>query len=232
MTIWARRSERRRVTGVCVFLMFVLFAGISSAGTISLTGTLATPESVESYTFSLAGVSDVLLQTYGFGGGVNGAGSVIPAGGFDPFAGLFTGTGPTALFLDGAADNLSNYTSEPAACPPAGLATIGSVPGQCGDVSLQFNSLAAGDYTAILTDADYVPNAVYESTGYLGDGYSDLTGGSFPLTTCYDSINCNTDSANWALDVTTNSATAEAPEPATFGMLGIGVTLVVAFRGF
>jgi hypothetical protein len=55
--------------------------------------------------------------------------------------------------------------------------TIGSVPGQCGDVRLQFNSLAAGTYTVLLTDANYTPNAVYEKVGYLGDGFSNFAGG-------------------------------------------------------
>ena len=56
---------------------------------------------------------------------------MIPGGRFDPFVGLFQGTGPTALFLDGTADKLTNFTSEPPACPPAGLVTsaCGASPG-------------------------------------------------------------------------------------------------------
>lgn len=42
---------------------------------------------------------ELLLNTYGFGGGANYAGTVIPDGGFDPFVGLFSGTGSTALFI-------------------------------------------------------------------------------------------------------------------------------------
>lgn len=203
-------------------------AVLCPAATISLTGTLSTPESTLVYSFALAAAGDVTLQTYGFGGGVNAANSTIAAGGFDPFVGLFSGAGNSAVFLDGTADNLSNYLSEPSACPPAGLVQIGRVAGQCGDVTLQFTGLAPGTYTVVLSDAGYTPNAVYEAPGgTLGDGFSDLTGGSLPLQTCYDPNNCNTDTANWALDITTPTSTAATPEPASFVLAGIGLALAL-----
>jgi hypothetical protein len=211
-------------------LSFSLFAaGICTAGTLSFTGTLTSPDvgpgAMGVITFDLGATSTVTLQSYGFGGGINGAGTAIAPGGFDPFVGLFEGGAvPTALFIDGTADNLSNYTSEPSACPPAGLVTIGSVTGQCGDVRLQF-VLTAGFYTVIVSDAGYVPNAVYETTGYLGDGFSDLTNGV--LQTCYDATDCNTDTANWALDITTSgSSSPSVPEPASFVLAGAGLAVL------
>ena len=207
-----------------LFAACLLSATASASTFLSYTGTLATPETEEAFTVTLTTSSTVTLQTYGFGGGTNAAGTIIPAGGFDPFVGLFQGTGATALFLDGTADNLTNYASEPSACPPAGLVTIGSVPGQCGDVQLDFTGLSAGTYTVLLSDANYVPNAVYETTGYLGDGFSDLTGGSLPFQTCYDATDCNTDTANWALDITTaGAASASTPEPASFLLVGLAI---------
>ena len=191
---------------------------------LSFTGTLPTPEDIFTQTVAVGANQNITIQTWGFGGGVNAASAVIPAGGFDPFVGLFQGTGPTALFLDGTADNLSNYTSEPLACPPAGLVVIGTVAGQCGDVNLQFTGLAAGTYTVLLSDANNPPNAVFESTGFLGDGFSDLTAGVFQ--TCFDLNNCNADTANWALDITTSGGTV--PEPASFVLTGLG--LVFAAR--
>jgi hypothetical protein len=199
------------------------FACSLSGSSFSFTGSLATPEDIFTQTITLGSTQNVEIQTWGFGGGTNSASAAIPAGGFDPFVGLFQGTGPTALFLDGTADNLSNYMSEPSACPPAGLVTIGSVAGQCGDVNLQFTGLAAGTYTILLTDANYVPDAVYETTGFLGDGFSDLTAGVFQ--TCFDANDCNTDTANWAVDVTTSGA-ASAPEPASFVLAGLGIAVV------
>jgi hypothetical protein len=162
----------------------------------------------------------VTLQTYGFGGGTNAAGAVIPSGGFDPFVGLFSGTGPTALFLNGDSDILSNYTP---GCPPAGTVTVGSVSGQCGDVNLPFTGLGAGTYTVLLTDGENVPNAVFEAPpGTLGDGFTDLSGGVFQ--TCADVNDCNNDTAKWALDITAT------PEPRTFGVAGMALALTVLAR--
>ena len=81
------------------------------AGAISCTGTLSIPEHVFLETFSLAGSSTITVQTYGFGGGTNKAGTVIPSGGFDPLVALFSGPANTAsnlLFLQ-VFTNWKNY---------------------------------------------------------------------------------------------------------------------------
>ena len=57
------------------------------AGTVSETGTFSTPEDTLLITLTLPTGGNVTLQTYGFGGGTNAAGAVIPPGGFDPFVG-------------------------------------------------------------------------------------------------------------------------------------------------
>lgn len=126
------------------------------------------------------------------------------------------------MFIDGTSDILSNYTSEPNACGPAGLVTIGTVPDQCGDVLLSFTDLAAGTYTVVLSDAEYYPVAVQETNGVLGDGFFDLTGGSLPFQTCATLTDCNNDTANWALDIT---APTSVPEPTTFGLAGLGFAI-------
>jgi hypothetical protein len=217
---WA--MTRGAVAAVCLLSA----AAICSAGTASYTGTFTSPEDIFIDVPILATAGSITLQTYGFGGGVNGAGTTILPGGFDPFVALFQGTGDSAPLLDGTADNLANYTSEPSACPPAGLVTIGSVGGQCGDVQLVFTGLAAGSYTVWLSDANYTPIAIDETAGLLGDGYSDLTGGFLPFTTCYDVNNCNTDTANWAIDVTTSESGAQTPEPSSFVLVGFGLLAV------
>lgn len=204
----------------------LFLAGLCRADTISETGTLSSPEDTVLIPLTLVTGGTVTLQTFGFGGGTNAAGAIIPAGGFDPFVGLFSGTGPTALFLNGTSDIFATYSP---GCPPAGTLAIGGIPGQCGDVNIQFTGLGAGTYTVLLADADYVPNAIFEAPpAFLGDGFTDLTGGVFQ--TCYDADDCNTDTANWALDITappgsTIPPPSSVPEPSTAPLAAVGMAL-------
>src|ERR1700691_3201856 len=71
-----------------------------------------------STTITVTTNEELTLQTYGFGGGTNQNGIVIPAGGTDPFVGLFFGTGAGATFINGTSLDLTNYSSF-VACPPA-----------------------------------------------------------------------------------------------------------------
>jgi hypothetical protein len=174
-------------------LAFLLVAAAASAATLSTTGTLATPEEYVEFRITIGmNNSAITLQTYGFGGGTNHLGNTIMSGGFDPFVGLFQGTGSTAAFIAGSSDILSDFSP---GCPPAGTLEIRSVTGQCGDDVLHVTGLAGGIYTAILSDGAYVPTAAFETMGFLGDGFSDLTGGV--LRTCADLDNCNVDTGNW-----------------------------------
>jgi hypothetical protein len=135
-----------------------LLAGVAFADTVSYTGALNSPEDTWETDVTLSGAGTLTLQTFGFGGGTNGAGSVIPSGGFDPLVGRFDSSGD---LIQGTSDVLSNYTSF-TGCPPVGLVTIGSVPRNCGDITMSL-PLAAGNYSVLLSDAGYVPNAIFDS---------------------------------------------------------------------
>jgi hypothetical protein len=203
--------------------LFALMAAITCADTVSYTGTLSSPEDSTSgsITVTLSSPGTLALQTYGFGGGTNAAGTVILPGGFDPFVGVFAGTGSTATFINGTSDVLSNYSSF-MGCPPAGEVDIGGM--VCGDISMSL-PLGAGTYTVLLTDAEYIPVAVFESSGQLGDGFFDLAGGAFQ--TC-NGTDCVTDNANWALDVTTPASVASVPEPAVLPVSAIAFLALAA----
>jgi hypothetical protein len=143
--------QHESILSAIALLMTIAWAGC--AATIPKTGTLTSPENSVLIDFTLVGSGTVTLQNYGFGRGENAAGTEIPSVGFDPFVGLFSGTGPGAVFIDGTSDILSNCSP---GCPPAGTLAIGSVPNQCGDVHRQFTDLAAGPSGTSTTYVQYV----------------------------------------------------------------------------
>ena len=59
------------------------------AADFSYTGTLNSPNDFQSFFFTATGGSTVNLRTYSYAGGTNAAGTIIPAGGFDPILSLF-----------------------------------------------------------------------------------------------------------------------------------------------
>src|SRR5262249_39047292 len=119
-------------------------------------------------------------------------------------------------------------------CPPAGMVTVGTVPGNCGDDRLTA-ALGPGTYTLLLTDAAFIPLAVdpgvlspfdltdTTSNNYgssTGNGaYTDLTGGAFQ--TCVSLTDCNTDTGNFAVDILESSGPppTPAPEPGSLALL-------------
>jgi hypothetical protein len=217
-------------------LGLLLVAGSAFADSTSSTGTLASSTDTVSLVFVVGGSSseNVTIQTLGFGGGLNAAGETIAAGGFDPFVGVFSGTGSTAAIVTdgmgdpfGTSDALSNFGGF-AGCPPAGTVNIGGA--VCGDVTMQL-SLLPGTYTLLLADALYIPNAVFDN-GTLGEGFSDFTGGA--LQTCNSDSSgdstCANDTGNWAVDLTTSGNIVPAPEPGALYLLAGGLFALELLR--
>lgn len=208
-----------------VLAVFALGASLARGdSSTSYTGTLASAESTFETTITLTTASNVTLQTYSFGGGLNAAGTTIAPGGTDDFVGLFSGTGSGASIINGGSlwVNFSN------GCPPAGtVSNFGDT--TCGDETFTFDGLAAGTYTILLSDGNYVPIALYDS-GTLGEGFFDFTGGVFcNLVDVNTGTACPNTSGAFALDVITSSSTATVPEPASLSLLVAGL-LGVALR--
>src|SRR5450756_1101533 len=75
-----------------VILAFLL-CGPLWADTVSFQGHFAADDTLQMFTVNLAGPGTVTFQTFGYAGGINGAGDSIVAGGFDPVLTLFDGAG-------------------------------------------------------------------------------------------------------------------------------------------
>ena len=218
-------------------LLAAAACGLSAADSLSFTGTLETPESVFEQTFSLTAADTVTFQTWGFGGGTNAAGQPILAGGFDPLIALYNGPVATAtMYADGSgnpladADNLLNPPwSFVGNCPPAGTVAIGTNQ-DCGDDFMQL-ALSAGTYTLLLSDANYIPNSIFDN-GALSEGFADLTAGVFQ--TCDPSVNaCITPNGNYAVDIlSANPDLTSSPEPSALYLLGIGLAALAGWKRF
>jgi len=216
-------------TALWVMLLALAFGTPAvRADTVSYTGNLSSSTDTAEFVVTLASAGAVDLQTYGFGGGANAAGTVISPGGTGPFLAIFSGTGSGATILtDGSGDpfatslDQNNYENPDfGGCPPAGAPVIGGSP-QCGDITMTLSSLAAGTYTVVLSDGDYVPNAFYDN-GTLGEGFSDFTGGSF-CNIEINGVDCPNTSGAYALDITTSGTSSFVPEPATLSLLASGL---------
>jgi hypothetical protein len=121
------------------------------AANFSFQGTLAEPNAVQLFEFSLSAPTTVTLITLGYAGGVNAAGSVVPNGGFDPMLALFDGAG---TLLRGNDDGSSVPD------PDTGFSL---------DSLLQV-LLAPGSYTVALTAFANYARGPALSNGFAGDG--------------------------------------------------------------
>jgi hypothetical protein len=233
----------RKVSALLLLLAALVFVRPAAASTISscvttligatsCTGTLDTPEDtfLEPFTVSGIGPQAITIQTFGFGGGTNAAGSVISAGGFDSLVALFSGP-PETILTDGGGNPIASVpgsTQFLSGCPPAGTVSIGGT-ATCGDNKLTA-TLAPGTYTLLLSDANYIPFAVSPgppTSSLLSDGFADLSGGIFQ--TCVSNGTCITPNGHFAVDIS-GVPVSTVPEPSTLTLLASGLVALVYAR--
>jgi hypothetical protein len=176
--------------------------GLATAGIISSTGTFTSDDQVFQLNFTLSSAGDVTIQSFGYGGGTNGAGTVIPQGGFATDLAVFSATG-SQLLID-----QDSYGGNPV----CGERAVNSDTGLCLDGYLYLPSLGAGSYILTLTEQGNPANGPALADGFAQDGGGNFTGGPF-LDPFQNQMN-----GTWAVDVSSTGiggSTSTAPEPAT-----------------
>lgn len=220
--------------GLAVAALFSVFAGVGSANTISLTGSIGTDDQL-TYIEFVASSANVSIDSLGYGGGTNAASNVIPAGGFAPVLSLFDESGGSTF---SPSNQLIDTTFPFAACSGA----TDPMTGACFDVTLSESTLTSGDtYLLVLTEYDSSPN-----NNTLGDGFSESGNGDFTANNyfCGASAFCdpafNARTGDWALDLSGVTSAqivtpgSTVPEPVTvfplFAVFG-GAVLLLRRRG-
>src|ERR1022692_3289023 len=126
---------------VALVVTCAAFGGVASASSFSYTGSFVTDDQIQQFLFSLSATSTVTAVTYSYAGGTNQAGASISQGGFDPWLAIFNSSGALVASDD-------NGT--------CGQVGTDSVTGACFD-SFISQSLAAGNYTLVLSQSDNSP---------------------------------------------------------------------------
>lgn len=236
-------------------MLFAAVAAHASPVSLSLNGNLANPQSTYDLVFTVTGATDtVTVQTWGFGGGTNAAGTTINPGGLDPFVGIFSGIGAGATIVTentnpaGASDATSNYTtgfglpggsgvSTFEGCAPSSTVLFSNGDNVCGDLTITV-PLDAGTYTLVLSDGSNPADAIFDN-GSLGEGFAGLAGSSFQTCDTNQTTNvqsCITTGGNWSFDLSDTtgglSAAVSASEPDEFLQLILGLLALPGFGIF
>ncbi len=203
-------------TLLCLF--FTAGLAVSTAtlsSNFSFEGLFLTDDQVQLFDFTLATGSTVTMESWGYGGGTNAHGDVIPAGGFDTYF-TWYGSDGSMIGQDDDCDGGPGHSHN----------------GGCVDAYGQAN-LGPGSYILALTQSGNIPLGDL-SDGFFQQGAGDYTASGSCAAFCDTSG--NTDSGNWAVDIlNVTSATEEGvpatPEPSTW-VLSIGgiALLLVAWR--
>ena len=193
----------------------------------SFTGTFANDSDQREFFFTLASGGPVTVRTFSYAGGTNAAGTVIPAGGFDPTVSLYDSSGVLlAVNQDGG----------------CGVVAADPVTSSCWDSYLPI-TLPAGTYRVVLTQltnlpagptlADsfiYNPNNLFGNSNLVNNVAVSPFGGGTNFTQppgaapggFWDFFPSQRTSA-YAIDII-GAATAIAPAVSTSSVLPFGVS--------
>lgn len=189
-----------RLGGAVVLAMAACQPALSA--NVSLSGSLAQDDSVQMFTLTLSAPGAVTVTSIGYAGGNRFNGSSVAAGGFDSVLYLFSSTGA-----------LLAQSDDGIAVP------VDPVTGEALDAAFTTASLAAGEYTVALSQADN-----YLLGFNLSDGFAQSGNGNFSAAFgCSNGSFCdyqgNNRSSAWSINFSGQTLTTVLPEPGSMALL-------------
>lgn len=186
---------------VCLLVCLFVSVNVANATSLSFTGNFDNDETRFYTTFDVTSASTVDLISWGYAGGTNAAGDVIPDGGFDSQLFIFDSSG--ALLESDDDDSL----------------VVSASSGLSWDALISI-FLAVDSYTVVLTqfNSDYVSGDLFTGTWTSSGvtGFVDTEGNQRTSAYAFDI------SGDFITNVV-GTDTNQVPEPTTIALLGLGL---------
>jgi Ser-Thr-rich glycosyl-phosphatidyl-inositol-anchored membrane family protein len=201
---------------IAVLVVVVLVSTLGSAADFSFTGTFTDVNQVQYITFTVGTGAHVVIQSYGYAGGTNAAGTNIAAGGFDPLIAVFQGTDNSATLLYKNDDAFECAHVKQDSVSRQCYDTYMDKAGALLDPTTVVGGFDPGTYTLVLMNY-----ANFAKGPTLGDGFTLNGGGAACFgaprgVTAGSFVDCAgfTRTGKWALDVkgADSAALANAPQ--------------------
>jgi hypothetical protein len=193
-------------------ILALAVTGVCSASTISTTGTFTFDSDLSVISFTVLTPSEIIVTSFGYGGGTNGQGTDIAAGGLAPDLALFDPNGVNVV-QDTAGGN---------AVPGSGC-TNGTNPDPnthlCLDSTLFFLTSVPGTYTVVLSEQNVGNDPPQFPDVFTGPSSYPLPPGTDVTTPPFQDVFGNQRNGNFAFDINVSST----PEPGTILGVFLGI---------
>jgi hypothetical protein len=186
-----------------VIIAIALCGTFCSAGDFSFTGNFSNVNQVQLFTFTVSNGSKVVIQSYGYAGGTNGAGAVIQRGGFDPSIALFYGTSSTAPLYKTADDEYGCAEGVRDSATRVCYDVYWEGTAQYADPNSDVMAFEPGTYTLALTNYGNAAKGLTLGSGFTATGSAFDCNGNARAIAASGFADClrSARDGHWALDI-------------------------------